>query len=224
MKLKFTGLILVVFSAFAVPCQINAQPDSSANLLPTEPASIEKSISAEPRSAPPVGKRSGWYVRPDSKKRFNNFVNNAVGPFTLLTEAAAAGITTGRNAPKEWGGKWDGFGRRYASNIGKSVIRSGTAYALDEAFKLDSRYYLSRDRSVAARFRNALFSTVTSRNRNGNRVIGIPKIAGSVISNVAAVNLWYPSRYGKVHALKGGAITLGFDAALNLTKEFIWKR
>lgn len=163
------------------------------------------------------------YVPPTKSSRFRHYLNDAVGPFALMTEAASAGVTTARNAPKEWGGKWEGFGRRFASNMGKNVIKQTTAYALDEALKVDSRFYRSRDRSVAARLRNAVFSSVTARNRKGKRVIGIPKITGSVLANVTAAEVWYPGRYNYVHGLKGGAIGLGLDVGLNIIKEFVWK-
>jgi hypothetical protein len=158
------------------------------------------------------------------RNRFKAFLDDSVGPDTLLFEAAGAGITTGRNAPKEWGGKWDGFARRYASNLGKNFIKQSVTYGLDEALKVDSTFYRSRDRGVAARFRNSVFSAVTARDRRGKRVIGISRIAGSIVANVAAAQVWYPDRYNYVHGVKGAAIAIAFDAAHHLIREFAWKK
>lgn len=135
-------------------------------------------------------RQNGWYTPPDGKTRFKRYANNVVGPVALGRYAAVAGILTGRNAPKEWGGQWEGFGRRYASNLGESAIKNSVQYGLDVALDVDSHFYLSRDRSIAARSRNAVFSSVTSRNSKGRRVIGIPKIAGNIASNVISAETW----------------------------------
>lgn len=170
------------------------------------------------------GAATSWYVRPDKDKRLKRYVNGVVGPFALAKYAATAGITTWRNTPKEWGDKWDGFGHRFVSNLGKSAIKNTTIYGLDEALKVDSRFYRSRNRSVASRLRNSIFSPVTARNRKGERVIGIPRITASFASSVIASETWYPSRYNYRHGLKSGITSLGFNVGFNLIKEFVWKK
>ena len=164
------------------------------------------------------------YVRPSADKRFSNYVHEVAGPFALVRYAATAGLLTWRNTPKEWGTKPDGYGRRLANVAAKNVMRATTTYALDEALKVDSSFYLSRDRSVAARLRNSVFSAVTARNRRGHRVIGIPRLAGSFISEVVPSVAWYPGRYDQDHGLKGGAISIGLSAGVNLLREFVLKR
>lgn len=164
------------------------------------------------------------YVRPSAKTRQTRFVKSIFDPVAIGRYAAVSGILTARNAPSEWGGKWPGFGRRVASNFGKSVINNTVRYGLDEALGVDSHYYVSGDRSFAAKTRNAVFSSVSSRNRQGKRVIGIPKIAGHLAANVIASETWYPKRYNYVHGLKGSAISIAVDAGINLFREFVWKK
>lgn len=170
------------------------------------------------RIDPPVD-----YTRPDAKQRFRNYLDNLAGPASLSYYAAAAGLLTLRNSPKEWGDKSDGFGRRLANVAGKNAIRSTTIYALDEALKVDSTFYRSKDRSLAGRLRNSVFSAVTARDKRGKRVIGVPMLAGGVLSEVVSSSGWYPPRYDYVHGLKGGAISIGITAGVNLLKEFVWK-
>lgn len=164
------------------------------------------------------------YVRPDADKRFKRYIKGVVGPVSLLRSAATAGVTTARNTPSEWGGQWEGFGRRFASNVGKTAIKNTTIYGLDEALKVDSHFYRSKNRSVKSRFYNAIISPVTARKPNGKRVLGVPRIAGSFTSSLIASTTWYPERFGVEHGLKSGAISLGFNAAFNLFKEFVWKK
>jgi hypothetical protein len=164
------------------------------------------------------------YVRPDAKTRSKRYVNSLIGPYALARQAAGAGISTWRNSPEEWGDRWEGFGRRFASNFGKNVIKQSTIYGLDEAFKLDSHYYRSKDKSVGARVKNALISPVTARDRNGKRVFGFPRIVGTYAGNIVSREVWYPARYDWKDGVKGGTISLGYNATFNLFKEFVWKK
>lgn len=164
------------------------------------------------------------YVRPDAKRRMKNYVNSVVGTVALVQYLASPALLTARNSPKEWGGKWDGFGKRIASTAGKSFVSNTTTYALDELLRLDSNFYRSQDRSVKARLSNAALSTFTARKTDGKRVVGIPRIAGSFLSEVVSSVTWYPPRYNYVHGLKGGAISLGINTGFNLFREFIWKK
>lgn len=171
-----------------------------------------------------AGAASRLYNRPDAKTRSKRYVNSVVGPFALGRTVATAGISTWRNSPEEWGDRWEGFGRRVASNFVKNVIKQTTIYGLDEALRYDSQYYRSKNKSVAARMRNALISPVTARDRNGKRVVGVPRLVGTYTSNIVAYETWYPARYDWKDGVKSGTISLGFNAAFNLFKEFVWKK
>ena len=211
------------------PTRTPISDSSTQDETTNEPASCEElrgnaDRDTENTAAVSLVKRNPWYVRPTSEERRRRYIRSVVGPVAFGRYTAIAGILTGRNAPSEWGGKWDGFGRRFASSIGESAIKNTVKYGLDEALEVDSQYYLSRNRRPIARARNAVFSSVTSRNRNGRRVIGIPQIAGHLAANVASAELWYPQRYTYRHGLKGAAISLAVDAGINLFREFIWKR
>ena len=172
----------------------------------------------------PFDNPAAAYVRPDAKTRQKRYVSSMVGPFALGRTVATAGISTWRNSPEEWGDRWEGFGRRVASNFGKNAIKQSTIYGLDEAFKYDSNYYRSKDKRVGARVRNALISPVTARDRSGKRVVGVPRLVGTYTSNIVAYETWYPARYDWKDGVKSGTISLGFNAAFNLFKEFVWKK
>lgn len=185
-------------------------------------AATEKKFSVVFKTPSP--QTSTPYVRPTAKKRFTRYVNGMFGPVGLATKAAGAGISTWRNSPAEWGDRWPGFGRRFASNVGKGIVKGTVTYGLDEAFQLDSHYYYSRKKDPGSRIKNALLSTVTARDKNGKRVFGFPHIAGTYASSIIAAEMWYPSRYNYKSGLKGGTISLGLNAAFNIIKEFIRKK
>ena len=163
------------------------------------------------------------YQRPDSKTRFKRYVKGMFGPTALAKRVVSSGWSTWRNSPEEWGPTWGGFGRRFVSGTGKSIIKSTTMYGLEEAFKLDSHYYKSTNRSASAKIKNALISPFVARNKNGVRVFGYPRIIGTYTGSIIAAEAWYPDRYNWKHGVRSGTISLGMSAAFNLVKEFIKK-
>ena len=185
------------------------------------PAATAPAAASPSASAPPA---ASVYTPPDEKTRRKRFVKNLVGPVSLAKQATFAGIGTWRNSPEEWGKSWEGYGRRLASGFGKNAIKQTTIYGLDSALKVDSYYYRSTKKDVGSRIANALISPVTARASNGKRTIGIPRIAGTYASSIIAAEAWYPARYNWKDGLRSGTISLGFNAAFNLVKEFVWKK
>ncbi|HMO80789.1 MAG TPA: hypothetical protein PKD24_08350 [Pyrinomonadaceae bacterium] len=202
-----------------------AEQSSSSSAVQNESDGISDEANAEPENETPSMTRGNpWYVAPTAAERRSRYVQSAFGPVAITRYATVAGVLTARNAPQEWGGTWEGFGRRFVSNAAEGIIKQSVRFGLDEALDTDSTFYLSRNRRPIARARNAVFSSVTSRDRNGRRVFGLPKIAGHLTANIASAELWYPQRYTYRHGLKGAAISLAVDMGVNLFREFFWKR
>ena len=107
--------------------------------------------------------------------------------------------------------------------MGKKMIKQTTIYGLDEAFKIDSRFYRSEKKDIGSRITNALISPVTARRPDGKRVFGVSRVAGTYASSIIAAETWYPDRYSWKTGVRSGTISLGFNAAFNLFKEFVWK-
>jgi hypothetical protein len=162
-------------------------------------------------------------VFPDAKERRTRYFKGMFGPVALAKTTLSAGLGTARNTPEEWGGQWEGFGKRVASNLGRRAIGNSVTYGLSEAFKLDSHYYASENKGFKHRVKNAFISQFTARKPNGKRVIGFPRIIGAYTSNVIAVS-WYPSRYDYKDGLTGGTISLGMGVIYGLAEEFIFNR
>lgn len=216
--MKFTyvlGLLFlnVSFNAFA-------QQPAPSNVPPTKTSETTAPKADDSKSAAPT---PSIYTRPNAKTRRNNYVKSIFGPSALARNVVGAGVATWRNSPEEWGGRWEGFGRRIASGLGKNAIKQTTIYGLDESFKLDSKFYRSRNRSFGAKIKNALVSPFTARKPNGRRVFGFPRVVGTYASSIVAYETWYPRRYDYKDGLRSGTISLGFNAAFNLFKEFIKK-
>ena len=163
------------------------------------------------------------YVRPDKKTRQKRYLKSLFSLTGFARTVASSGFNTALNKPEEWGGTWEGFGRRVGSGLGKNAIKQTTIYALDESFKLDSKFYRSQKRDFGSKMKNALISPFTARTPEGKRVIGFPRIVGTYTASIIAAEVWYPKRYTYLDGLKAGTFSLGMNAAFNVVKELFKK-
>jgi hypothetical protein len=162
------------------------------------------------------------YRRPTGNERLRSYLNSMFGPLAIARSIGTAGLSTWTNTPEEWGPTWEGFGRRFASNMGRNMMKNSMVYGLDEVMKVDSKFYRSKKRDVGSRVGNALISTVTARRPDGSRTVGVPRLFGTYASSVIASETWYPNRTWK-DGLRVGTFSLGFNAGFNLVKEFVFK-
>ena len=222
--------ITLVIALFATANIIVAQsPEPSPTPTPDVGTSISagpgytnlpKQSGPDPATAVPA---QNGYVRPNADKRFKKYINSMFGPWSIGRAVASAGLSTWSDSPEEWGPHWDGFGKRFASNMGRSVMKNTMMYGMDETFKLDSYYYSSKKRDWKSRVKNAMISPVTARKPNGKRVFGFPRVASTYASSLIVSETWYPGTDWK-DGLRNGSMTLLFNGGYNLLKEFVWKK
>ncbi len=129
------------------------------------------------------------YVFPTESERFKRYVNNTVGPFRLVRTAASAGIQQWQDSPEEWGQGMKGYGKRFASGLGQNAIRQTVTYGLDEAMGLDTSFERSKREGFFPRLKDALIQNVTSRKRNGDRIVSVPRFAGVYTGAIVARDL-----------------------------------
>ena len=161
-------------------------------------------------------------ARPAAPQRFRNFVVDAAGPMVLVETVAWAGVAQASNTPAAWGSGAEGFGKRYTSLIGQSVIQEAVAYGLSEAWAVDSRFRKSKKHGVFPRAGDALLQAVTSRRGNGDRVVSAPLLAGYAAGGLGMM-AWYPDGYTYKDGLGYGALALTSRAAVNLIRELVMR-
>ena len=164
------------------------------------------------------------YVFPSEKERFKRYIKNTIGPFRLLRTGAAAGIAHWRDAPEEWGQGMKGYGRRYASGMGQNAIQQTVTYGLDEAMALDTGFVKSKREGFLPRLKDALMQNVTSRNRNGERVVSVPRFAGIYTASIVARETWFPERYSYKDGIRNGTTTVLTGFGINVVREFLFNR
>ena len=177
----------------------------------------------QPSPSPsPQHSNANGYVRPDRHERVSRYFLNMFGPKALGKRVFTSAILTWSNSPTEWGTHWDGFGKRFASATGTSIVSHTTQFGLEEAFRLDSRYFRSKG-GTGAKIRNAITSPFVARNGHGRKVFGFPHVVGTYTATIVASETWMPRKFDWRDGLKGGTLSLGTDIVFNLVKEFIHK-
>jgi hypothetical protein len=206
-------LMITVAAAFSVYSQEPTKPDSTKPDS-TKPQTTDTAVVNKP-TTPPA------YVFPSERQRFKRYVSNTVGPFRLARTAFSAGLDQWNDSPEEWEQGAKGYGKRFASSLGRNAIQQTVTYGLDHALHLDTGFERSKRKGFFPRFKDALLETVTSRNKSGNRVFSVPRIAGVYTGSVIAAETWYPERYSYKDGLRNGTRTLVTSFGINLVREFV---
>jgi hypothetical protein len=176
---------------------------------------------AQPTPTPASTSSDSTYVFPTHGERFKRYVNSTVGPFRLARTAVSAGLDQWSDSPEEWGQGMKGYGKRYASGLGRNAIQQTITYGLDEALNLDTGFQRSRREGFLPRLKDALLQNVTSRTRSGKRVISAPRFVGVYSGAVIASETWYPERYSYKDGLRSGTSTILTGFGINLIREFV---
>jgi hypothetical protein len=181
-----------------------------------QPASTSRDTDAQKSQDP-----YDTYKFPTNRERFDRYVKDTVGPFRLVRTAASAGIDQWRDKPEEWGQGMKGYGKRFASSLGRNAIQQTITYGLDEALDQDSDFHRSNRDGFFPRVKHAFLETITSRTKSGKRVLSAPRLAGVYGGAVIASETWYPERYSYKDGLRTGTNTLITSFGINLVREFI---
>jgi hypothetical protein len=142
-------------------------------------------------------------------------------PYTLVGPALGAGIGQWENEPPGWGQGSEGYARRFASGVGRSVIAETIRFGFAAADGEDPRYHRSQERGVWNRTRHVLAETFTSETAGGTRIPAFSRFAG-VYGAAFISNTWYPeSRATTGYALRRGSTALASSLGFHLFEEFV---
>lgn len=218
-------LLLALISLSIMIIQINAQtisPQDITQKIGSEDLLLE-SVSQVTKTNLPVKQQQNPYVRPEAKERFNRYLNRTIGT-GLIGVGFSSAIQQISNEPPEWGKTGKGFARRFGSNLGERAIQETVSYGLEEALKLDSKFYRSEKRNLSARVKNAFLSSFTARTTSGKRVFNPSRIVGAYSANFISTAAWYPKRFSYKDGFRQGSQSIGFNIGFGFLNEFIFKR
>jgi len=152
--------------------------------------------------------------------KFHFHAENVSSPLAIAGTAAYAGILQADGAPREWGQGAGAYGKRFASTMAWSGIRSTLAFGLDSTLKQDPRYLRSGAAGFWRRSRHAVRGTILTRTDSCGETLSTWRI-GSAYGAAYLSNQWYPDRLNTARlGFIQGSVTLGFDLVSNLAIEF----
>lgn len=123
--------------------------------------------------------------------------------------------------PSEWGGGWTGYGDRFASGVGGSLVRQSIAFGLDVATHTDPRYFPSTKPGWKPRIVNILKQTVMTKRDDGSTAVAYGRVVGAFAAG-QIVNAWQPrSNNSFTDGIERGLISLSADAGEDLLEEIV---
>jgi len=141
------------------------------------------------------------------------------GPYAL--RLFTAGIDQARGSPYQWGGGWEGYGKRFASRYGEFMIASTLHAGGDAALGYEPRYDFCRCTGFWPRTRHAIVRNFVVYNRTERELRpAIPLYAGSFGAGMIS-STWLPRPHD---VWKDGAYAAveqaGFGSVYNWVSEF----
>lgn len=174
------------------------------------PAALLGQIAVDP-SAPPLG-LSG---------KFSYHAKSLVDPAEFLREGISAGFQQLLDTPHEWGQGAEGFGRRYASSFGSTILRQSITFGLDSTLREDPRYFRSGETKVSERIKSALMQALICHTDSGGRSFAFARVGGAFGAEFIS-NAWRPrSVNAPGDALIRGGATMAVSAGTNVLREFM---
>jgi hypothetical protein len=131
-----------------------------------------------------------------------------------------SGVNQINNQPAEWGKGWNGYGKRYASNLGEFVIQEGVTEGMAAIMKRPLDYTRCHCTGTGRRVGYALAGAVTDQMPNGNHPVAIPRIVGAYAGAYAQSTWWPGSRSRANQTLLNGTSSLAIGGLINLYHEF----
>jgi hypothetical protein len=154
------------------------------------------------------------------EQRLKWFANASLGPSSLLTGAASAGIDTLRNDPREYGPHWGGFGQRYGFRLVNRTVSSGMEVGVGALWGEDPRYHRVPEKPTGARIRNIVRLTFVTHNRAGNEMPAYARFL-AVPSAAFLSNTWRPdSTNSTSDALNRIGVSFATQMLSNAFNEF----
>lgn len=154
-------------------------------------------------------------------ERFRIYRNALVRPYTVVGPAFGAGIGQWEDEPPEWGQGGEGYGRRFASGMARSVISETIRFGVAAVDGEDPRYHRSLETGFWNRTKHVFVETFTSETASGTRIPAYSRFAGAYGAAFIS-NAWYPdSRATAGYALRRGSTALASSLGFHMFEEFV---
>ncbi len=140
---------------------------------------------------------------------------------SYVARAFSAGLDQARGEPSDWGGGFDGYGKRYAARYGEFVIQNSILSGGNALLGYEPRYDFCRCDGFWPRTRHAISRTFVAYNRRERDLRPQIPMYGGAFAAGLLYNTWLP---GQHNIWKGGAYNVlsqaGIGSGYNFVSEF----
>lgn len=197
---------------------------ASSNVVESTQPSVDKPTKVEASifsSLFMAGKTQDQFQPLTAKERIGVYGRDLFSPVHFGLAGISAGIDQAQNSPKEWGQGAEGYGTRFVSYYGESVIADVLQMSGEDILHEDNIYYGSGETGFGSRVAYALKSSVLARGRDGTQHFSISQV-GSTAGASFISRLWQPAEHslGRDGAVNFG-ISMATNAGVNVVREFL---
>ncbi|MGA8044462.1 MAG: carboxypeptidase-like regulatory domain-containing protein [Terracidiphilus sp.] len=159
-----------------------------------------------------------------AKQKFQLSLRAILDPVSFLMVAGVAGAEQYQNVFPEYGGGWEGYGKRYGAAMANHVTGNLLGRAVYPVlFHEDPRYFYKGKGSIMSRSLYAMSAAVVARGDNGRWKPNYANVLGNFSAGAISNAYYPPSDRGVTLTLLNGLAETGADAASNLIREFVLK-
>jgi hypothetical protein len=150
------------------------------------------------------------------RQRWKWFLQSTIGPQSLAAGVFSAGFGTAINSPMEYGGTWEGFGKRYGMRLTGVSTGNAMEAGIGALWGEDPRYFRAPGRPFGRRVQNIVKTTFVARRQNGDFAPAYARYlataGNNVLSNIWRVDSEADARHAAVRTLLGFVGRMGSDA------------
>jgi hypothetical protein len=198
----------------------DAPQPAGAKTLQARPALAPAQQRAAQNQAPVYLINGAPYVRPTTHDLFVDYANDTYLLNGFVRSTVRALYTQARDEPDEWGTDIAGYGQRYASSEGITVINGNVRLGMELLFHEDLRYYPCRGCSIKRKIGNALLAEFTARHdSDGHRFFTLTPVISDFSGPIIAHSVWYPN-YDPFGGVVATRTVFATRVGLHLFQEF----
>jgi len=144
-----------------------------------------------------------------------------IRPGAYMARMFTAGIDQARGEPREWGGGWGGYGKRFGSREGQFIASNSLAALANAGLQYEPRYDQCRCSGVGLRMRHAILRNFLTYNRTERELRPQWGLYAGALSGGLISTAWKP--HPRNALAEGGTAVLGqaaYGVLLNVFVEF----
>jgi hypothetical protein len=155
------------------------------------------------------------------RERMADYLKRTVGPGGLFNAAFLGGMDQWRDKPEGWEQGGAGYGKRFASRLGRGAMGNTIQLGVEALLHEDSRYTSLQHGSVGRRIGHSLSHSFMVRTPDGRRAPPIGRFAG-IVGGAILSRRWYPVGENTFEdGARAAGISLGMFTTINVVREFL---